>query len=161
MMASEEQDLASVEMSISPDELIAILRDRIAIKSASSATTLPQALFPLSANEFEPLECYPWRRENNCNDAIELRELVNATGDRIVQRLYHILLQREPSSEESTSAMTMLANGCSPTELAIRLRLSKEGRKIGIRVGGIEVGLGREVVNFVARRVFGQRGNRT
>jgi hypothetical protein len=144
--------------TVTVDEILTRVRIQLSARRARGvAVRQPQALCPLDASEFEPLECYPWRRAVGSLEEISTLELGCAPKETLVPRLFRILLLREPKEQEARRYATLFESGCAPEVLIALLRWSSEGRAVGIEVRGIATSLlpalPRSLARYIRKRI--------
>lgn len=145
---------------VSTDAILERVRQRVAEKvSKAGPAAVPQSLDSPGSKQFEPLECYPWRRALGSRDPIHIKELVKAPKGALAERLYRIVLCRKPGELEVRATEKSLADGVHPVAVTARLRWSKEGRAVGIVVFGLIGRIVPAVVLSVARRISTLLGN--
>jgi hypothetical protein len=107
-------------------------------------------MLPFEAGEVEALEYFPWKRMFGSTGELPLNDLLQAPADAFVSRCYRLLLGREPTAEETQRNDARASGRLRRLWFVSSLRLSDEGRRVGIPLTEVVPRLGPALGSFVA-----------
>jgi hypothetical protein len=120
------------------DRLRVVLREK---RAAGNLVLPPQAILPLDDDEFQTLSAFPWRRAIHATFQMDIRDLLSTYDETFVGNCHRGLLLRDPWPHEVRQWMDRLSAGWPRTVVIMRLRLSREGRRVGVGVRGLWLAL--------------------